>query len=133
MFQMIFPASARYLSSKATPPTLRQKLEHQRNDRVDQRCCKYPLGSAIPVGVDINGEEGNIQHQTRNGDGRNLASVAADKSQEFAKSKSRIEFDEIVDYEAHDRRHEAQYQSESEIVFFEDHNFHVFSSLPLRT
>jgi len=109
------------------------KLKQQRNDRIDQRSRKNTLRRLIPVGIDINRKKRNIQHQTRHRDRRDLRLVILDKLQELLKGKSRIKLDEIVDDEAYDRCDQSQHQAQPEVVFFEYHGFHVFSSLLFRT
>jgi hypothetical protein len=112
---------------------LNNEFEQQGRNRIDQRRRKNAFGRIIAVGIDIKGEQSDIQHQARHGDRRNLALVHTNKIQEISQRESRIEFDKIINDQAYDRGDQTQYQPEPKIVFFEDHNFHVFSSLLLRT
>jgi len=108
-------------------------LYHQGKNGVDQRRGEDAFGREILMGIDKKGEEGDVQHQAGHRHGRDLALVGANDEEELPDRIVGIELDEIIDDQAQDGSYQAQYEAETEIVFFEDHDFHVFSSLLLRT
>ena len=82
--------------------------------------------------VEIDRKQRNIQHQTRHRDRRDLRLIIPYKHQKIFERISR-ELHEIVDDQAKDRRYQPKDKAQPEVVFFEYHGFHVFSSLLFRT
>jgi len=136
MFQKIFAAAPS--GRKPSPRTAygdatSDKLEQQRQYGIDQRRRKHPLRRLIPMRIDVNGKKHNIQYQTRHRYRRDLRLIRPYKIQKIPYRIQRIEFYKIIDDEANNRRNQAKHHAQPEVVFFEYHDFHVFSSLLFRT
>jgi hypothetical protein len=114
-------------------PSELDKLKQQRHYRIDNRRRKDPLGRTVLMGIDINGEQRYIQHQTGHRNGRNLRFIRRHEVKEVPQRIERVKLEKIVDEKAKDRCDKAKHQAQPEVVFFEYHDFHVFSSLLLRT
>ena len=112
---------------------LLNELKHQRHDRIDQRRRKNPLRRLIPMRINIDRKKRNIQHQTGHRNGRDLRLIIPDKPQKILERKSRIELHKIINDKAYNWCYQPEYQAQPKVVFFEYHDFHVFSSLLLRT
>ena len=124
---------SRALSGTCPAHVILNELKQQRQDGIDQGCREDPLRGVIPVRIDIDRKKGDVQHQAGNRYGSDLRFVGLDEPEKFADRIQRIELHEIVDGKAKDRRDQSQNQPQSKVVFFEYHDFHVFSSLLLRT
>jgi hypothetical protein len=109
------------------------KLKKQRRNRIDNRRRKNPLGRTVLMGIDINGEQRYIQYQAWHRNGCNLRFICRQEVKEVPHRIERIKLEKIIDEKAEDRCHQAKQQAQPEVVFFEYHDFHVFSSLLLRT
>ena len=137
MFQKILTLNAHKWPllplNASDPAALWNKLEQKGYNRIDQGRRKDPLGGLIPMGIDIIGEQSDIQQQTRNGDGRDLVLIRPQKEEEIRHAVERVEFYKIVDDKADNGGYQAKQHPQPEVVFFENHDFHVFSSLLLRT
>jgi hypothetical protein len=109
------------------------ELKKQRNNRIDQRRRKNPLRRLIPMRIDIDRKKRNIQHQTWHRNSRDLHLIVPNERQKILERKSRIELHKIINDKAYDRCYQPEYQAQPKVVFFEYHDFHVFSSLLFRT
>jgi hypothetical protein len=109
------------------------ELKKQRDDRIDQRRRKNPLRRLIPMRIDIDRKKRNIQHQTWHRNSRDLHLIVPNERQKILERKRRIELHKIINDKAYDRCYQPEYQAQPKVVFFEYHDFHVFSSLLLRT
>jgi hypothetical protein len=109
------------------------KFKQQSHDRIDQRRRKDPLSRTILMGIDIISEKRNVQNQTGHRNCRDLRLIRPQEIEKILYRIGGIKFDEIVDDKAYNGCHQAQDQAQPEVVFFEYHDFHVFSSLLFRT
>jgi hypothetical protein len=88
---------------------LDNEFEKQSPDSIDQCSRKNALSGIIPVRIDIKGEQSDIQHQARHRNGGDLAFVGTHEIQEISQRERGIEFDKIVDDQAHERGDQTQY------------------------
>jgi len=108
------------------------KLKQQSQDRIDQRRGKDPFGRLIPVRINIIGEKCDIQQETGYRHGRDLVPMGMQEGKELPDSHGR-ELHIIIDDKAYDWGYQPKQDAQPQVVFFEDHDFHVFSSLLFRT
>jgi len=120
-------------SGAAAPSANSNKLKQQGHDRIDQRRRKNPLRRTILMRVDIISEKRNVQHQAGHRNCRDLRLVGPQKIEKILYRIGGIKFDEIVDDKAYNGCHQTKHHAQPEVVFFEYHDFHVFSSLLFRT
>lgn len=69
------------------------------------------------MGIDIVGEQCDIQHQAGYGYGCDLIPVDVQETHEFSKADGR-EFYKIVNDKAYDRSYQPKQQAKPEVVFF---------------
>src|SRR6185312_3883154 len=121
-----------YLYQPCSPGILNE-LEQQGRNGVQDRRRENALGSAVPVGIDIEGKQADIQDQARHRNRRDLLLIGPKEEEEVVNRKSGIKLDKIVNRQTEDRCHQPKHEAQPEVIFFEYHDFHVFSSLVLRT
>jgi hypothetical protein len=85
------------------------------------------------MGIDVIGKKHDIQHQAGHRNRRNLGFISLENSKKIPESKSGIESDKIINGQADDRGDKPKHQTQPKVIFFKNHDFHVFSSLLLRT
>ena len=110
MFQKILPRTGYFQGKSAAPAALPplNKLKQQRQYGIDQGRRKDPLGRAILVRIDIKRKKRNVQHQAGHRNRGDLRLVRPQEKEEIIDAESGIEFDEIVDDKADDRRYQSQ-------------------------
>ena len=132
MFQKNFPHSRRGKSGPGQLSTS-NKLKQQRHYRIDQCRGKHALRRLVAMGINIHREQPNIQQQARDRNSRDLRLIRLHKPEEVLHRIKRVESDEVVNEKAKKWCYQTRHQAQPEVVFFEYHDFHVFSSLLLRT
>lgn len=109
------------------------ELEEQCPDRVYDRRSEDALRRTVLVRIDVISEQPDIQKQAGHRDGRDLRLIRPEKKEEIMDRERWIKLYKIVNYQADNRCHQPKDQPEPKVVFFEYHDFHVFSSLLFRT
>ena len=109
------------------------KFEKQRPDGVNDRCREDALRRVVLVRIDVVGEQGDIQKETGHRNRGDLGLIRPEKVEEIMDRERWIELNKIVDHQADNGRHQPEDQPQPEVIFLEYHDFHVFSSLLLRT
>ena len=113
------------------------RLDHQfvnqDGDPIGHGRGKYPFGGFIPMGIDIDREEEGIGDQANAANSGQQGLVSAQEKKVFRHGHGLGKIPEIINKHGQQRGDQSDDNAKPEVIFFKYHNFHVFSSLLLRT